>query len=131
VTPADVGNLLDEIKIVFWESGPLGFTVGRDHEMRIERGSGIAGRGDHWAIVDIASGKRTKSVRTRRELRRLIIEWLAGPPPVLPDSHWCYAKLNHNRFGDSYIWVVRRGDTLRDDAGAVTKRGLPIGVKGG
>jgi hypothetical protein len=128
----DVGKLLDDIKIVFWEFGPLGFTVGRDHEMRIERGSGIAGRGDFWAVVDIKTGERTKAVSRRTDLRRLIIEWLAGPRPVrLPAGQSCYAKLHHNRFGSHYIWAIRRGLKRKEiESGVVTKRGASMGILG-
>lgn len=80
---------------------------------RIECGSGIAGRGHHWSLVtDIPTGKRGPFVATKRELRRQIVEWLAGPPPVMTESqaerYGLYAKLHHNRFGDHYVWVVRR-----------------------
>lgn len=130
MTPSDVGKLLDDMRIGFWEAGPHGFTVGRDNDMRIERGSGIAGRGDRWAVVDVKTGDRTKSVSQRRDLRRLIVEWFAGPPPVgLPDGYSCYAKLNRNRFGEAYVWVLRRG-MKRNETGAVTRRGAPTGILG-
>src|SRR5262249_54932070 len=37
------------------------------------RGSGIAGRGGHWALVHVKTGQRTLPVSTRRGLRKLIL----------------------------------------------------------
>lgn len=120
MTPGEVGALLQSFGCFRWESGPHGFTLPGNQQrwpgnlgdgsrpVRIERGSGIAGRGGHWGLVDIRTGESTPRVSTRRELRRLILEWLAGPKPHVPDGFTCYAKHNHNRFGDAYIWVIRR-----------------------
>jgi hypothetical protein len=129
----EVAALLTELNAFRWESGPNGFTILRDNCMsrdkmylvptaRIQNGSGIAGRGGAWGIVDIKSGKSTKKITTKRELRRLLIEWLTeesyGPRPVdLPYGARCYAKLNHNSHGSSYIWVIvfpRRPENERD-----------------
>lgn len=35
-------------------------------------------------------------------------ELSAGPKPDEREGFRLYAKLNHNRFGDSYIWVYQR-----------------------
>ncbi len=121
----DVCDLLDALPVPpKYECGPYGITIAPFvpdspfgwYECRIQNGSGIAGRGNHWAVVDIASGTRTKLTNVKRDLRQLIIEHLAGPRPVLPShlaqSHCLYARWSGNATtigsGCGYIWVMRR-----------------------
>lgn len=98
-----------------FEANPYGFSLATpsaygynlEEPVRIQCGSGIAGNGNRWALVEIRSGKHLSGPCKRPvELKRALTEWLAGPKPVFPGK-W-YAKLNHNRFGDSYIWVQTR-----------------------
>ena len=34
-------------------------------------------------------------------------KWAGSRPPEQP-GYELYARLNHNRFGDAYVWVYRR-----------------------
>jgi hypothetical protein len=86
-------------------NSPLGW-----HACRIESGSGIAGRGGHWALVHIASGERSPSVTTRRDLRRLLMEHLTNQQKSQLDGYMFYARFEENRLGCGYIWVQRRKD---------------------
>lgn len=81
-----------------------GFELGAD--ARLERGSGIAGRGNHWALVVRVGENRHQEqvgprVGTRNALKKLLREWLAGPKE--PGTR--YARLHTTRFGSAYIWV--------------------------
>lgn len=120
MTPQDVRSVLESFKSLRFTVGPLGFALrGCDLAFdsippaRIERGSGIAGNGGRWCLVyDIGTGARSQAATTKRQLRRLVTEWLAGDRPSdLLSGFICYAKLNHNAQGDAYVWVVRRGPT--------------------
>jgi hypothetical protein len=104
------------------EPGPLGVTVrclplgerspmsATRETLRIERGSGVGSRGDLWTPADVRSGASLAApLRTERALRRFLTEWLAGPRP----SGGAYARLNHNRFGESYVWVRRHNRSAR------------------
>lgn len=93
--------------------GPYGFDLPCDRSnaatyARLERGSGIAGRGYSWHIVCKALGT-SPSVTSLKGLRRILREWRTGeqqPPPRPGYQH--YAKLNRNQYGEAYVWVTRR-----------------------
>jgi hypothetical protein len=90
-----------------------GFVLRSSYPMaRIERGSGIAGRGDCWRIVEQGKNDNgwvsTASVSSRKELRRLLREFCAGDKPIDQPGYAWHARLNRNRFGDAYIWVARK-----------------------
>lgn len=54
-----------------------------DEKFRIERGSGIAGRGNIWCITHIQTGERWKGCETAAELRSQLTRIFQG-------SHlWC------------------------------------------
>jgi len=73
MTMTDVYNVLNEAFPGAVESGPLGVTMG---PLRIERGSGIAGRGDTWAITFPGTPEVSPicGLRTRAELRAALRE---------------------------------------------------------
>lgn len=76
--------------------------------MRIEAGSGIAGRGS-WALTEVGSGVRGEPVDNARALRRVLLEWMTGEPrPDVPPNRIAYAVMNRNRFGESPVWLTRR-----------------------
>lgn len=78
---------------------------------RIENGSGIAGRGFSWHIVKRKYGfdpEVTESATTAKQLRRLLREWATDEQkPERPDYKY-HAQMNHNKWGDSYVWVERK-----------------------
>ncbi len=107
------GILAEEVAAIVRElglpdrSGPLGFDLGYhgSERFRLQRGSGIAGRGNLWALVEVHRGEQVgHSCEKPSELRRVLLEWMAGPRP----SQTAYARRHRNRFGDSVIWVERR-----------------------
>lgn len=93
--------------------GPLGVTLPlllgtawyhRSRQHRIECGSGIAGRGTAWRVVDVQSGESTESVTTAKDLRRLLREWSVGTPkPTHPGSTF-YARHVHEANGQEWRW---------------------------
>jgi|SRR6267154_858770 len=109
-----VAKVLDEMQWRF-EANPLGFTLettvafgyALTEPLRIQRGSGIAGNGDRWALVEIRSGRHLSGLCKRpSELKRAIREYLAGPKPQWP-GEW-YARRHATRLSDDYIWVIRK-----------------------
>ncbi len=67
---------------------PLGFELGPTalgRAARLERGSGIAGRGNTWRIVSVRGSRvLSGSLRTRAQLLQAVTEYLAGPRPSPP-----------------------------------------------
>lgn len=116
-----VREVLESFGCFRFESGAYGFTIGSGmqlghpmpgnvsrQQMRLESGSGIAGRSGHWALVEVRSGKRTASVTTRAELRRVIREWLVDEARPPDDERWTWhAKQHATRFGKHFIWARR------------------------
>jgi hypothetical protein len=94
---------------------PIGYAPGRPldtwgdifvrGEYRVERGSGIGGRGDTWRIVNVQTGESGPACKTSRQLHRELREWLAGPKPPFP-GNW-YPRRNRRAMNDAYIWVKR------------------------
>ena len=88
-----------------------GFVSGSDY--RLQKGSGIAGD-NRWFLQAVRGEDRDTRgpVSTRRDLRRIVIELLAGPKPVPLLPGWTvHAKLNHNRYGSHYVWCYRKPTT--------------------
>ena len=87
-----------------------------DNTWRLEKVAPLPCRLRHgarsgWRIVHRhRPWTRTKTVHTRRGLRRIVREYLAGidERPGDKPGYITYAKLNHNRFGDFWVWVQRR-----------------------
>jgi len=114
---SDVRAVLDEFQIKH-DVGPYGFTVRApvmhgirddDEDWRVRCGSGIAGRGGHWTIVRVCSGKTLcKPQSTRNGLRRALREFFAGPVPDSEHPDWYYATKHHTRFQSGhYIWKLK------------------------
>lgn len=74
-------------------------------------GGGIAGNMRVWWFRLLSSERPEGPLKTKVALRRCLLGWLAGPRPPERDGYALYARLNHNRFGDAYIWVHRRTGT--------------------
>ena len=86
LTPKNVGNVLETILDYRVEMGPLGFDLQNDllipDKARLQRGSGIAGRGEIWALVRRPDGfPIVTNIKTKTQLVRAILEFMAGPPP--------------------------------------------------
>ena len=98
---SDVTAVLDEF-VLPYKTTPYGVELeGESPPLRFRCGSGIACN-DRWTLVEVAGGiARAPACRTKSELRKTLREFLAGDRP--PGAR--YARLNHNRFGDSYVWV--------------------------
>lgn len=100
------------------EPGPLGVTFrwsrGSYESMtrvwyRIERGSGIAGRGGAWGVCELPAGPTHPKVTTRRALRRQLLEIMAeGTKPEPRDGFEIYARWHHTALCDSVQWFERR-----------------------
>lgn len=92
--------------------GPYGYSLGMLSEggWRIARMGGIAGRSHVWRIVKVDGSYASWEARTVAQVCRLLREWLAGfdERPADRAGYITYAKLNHNRFGDHWVWVQRR-----------------------
>jgi len=84
---------------------------------RVERGSGIGGRGDAWNLVELPSGQPCgPKVTTRALLKRQILEALAdGPRPEVNTEQEAYARWHACGSGiaktGSIQWFKRRKKT--------------------
>ena len=102
----DVTAVLDKFGVFRYEVNPHGVEINQlegpvNVRLRFQSGSGIA-CDDRWTLVGVADGRsRTPPCQTKRELRKALRELMAGERP--PGAR--YARLNHNRFGDTYIGV--------------------------
>ena len=115
---SDVVNLCATLNVKT-TAGPLGVSfswyfegllrTGRA-EFRIERGSGIAGRGDAWNVRELPSDPPIgPKVTTRRELRRQILEAIAEPPKPEPRPELeIYARWHTYGTTSSVQWFTRR-----------------------
>lgn len=117
---AQISKLLESMNLRY-SLGPYGFLLPAtviygyaiESDYRIERGSGIAGRGT-WALTEVGSGERGKPCSRISELAKVLREWLAGPKPQFA-GEW-YARRHSTKFSSGhYIWVPRKwmGGLLR------------------
>lgn len=104
------------------EPGPLGvsFSWYFDHgcfprggttvHYRIESGSGIAGRGDAWNVIELPSGPTLgPKVTAKSALRRQILEAIAeGTKPERRDGYEIYARWHRYGMTGSVQWFTRR-----------------------
>jgi hypothetical protein len=125
LTMSDVADLLTALN-VRCSAGPLGVTFswyfdsgnldrhGR-HRYRVESGSGVAGRGHSWNVVELPDGTpRGPKVTTRSALRRQVLETLAeGPRPDPREGREAYARRHTTRSTSSVQWFTRRRSTAR------------------
>jgi hypothetical protein len=90
--------------------GPHGFLIhsGIYKDYRIERGSGIAGRGDIWSLKEVRSGERIgPPCRTKAELKLVLREWAAFLEWGQKPGPGYFARRHKTRLNDGYIWVKR------------------------
>lgn len=89
-----------------WDADPHGVHVDAEH--RLERGSGIAGRGGAWRIVIKRTGESWGNmpfVDTLKELRWWLRAFMTGAQPPPPrDGFRAVPRLNRNRFGEAWVW---------------------------
>lgn len=79
---------------------------------RLVHGGGISGDGDRvWWFERKSGPDKSRVVRTRAELRRIIIERLAGERPPEREGYTLYARRHSTRFTDSVLWFYRRRRT--------------------
>lgn len=115
------GMEADEVRFILRSLGlsdvanAHGFPVGGIQEFyglrryRVERGSGIAGRGTLWALVEIGSGERIGPRCSKpTELKRLLTEWMAGPKPNHPGRSDKRLSTCISDYSGSYQTVFRR-----------------------
>lgn len=116
LTPKNVGDVLEAVLGWRVEMTPLGFEWHNDllvpDHARLQRGSGIAGRGDVWALVRLPDGTPiVTGITTRARLERAVLEFMAGPPPApLSDYTIPRAKrvLHPRTRGSRFVWYRRR-----------------------
>lgn len=115
LTPTVVGDVLEATLGWRVEMNPNGFDLRNDllvpERARLHRGSGIAGRGDVWALVRLPDGRPIKTgISTKAKLVRAVMEFMAGPPPAsLSDYTTPRAKrVIHPRTGGArFVWYRR------------------------
>ena len=87
LTPKAVGDVLEAALGCRVAMNPHGFELVSDapvpRRARLERGSGIAGRGDVWALVQLPGGPAlVTKIATKPKLVRAVLEFMAGPKPA-------------------------------------------------
>jgi hypothetical protein len=116
LTPKNVGDVLEAV--LGWRIAmtPLGFEWRNDllvpERVRLQRGSGIAGRGDIWALVRLPDGVPiVAGISTQARLKRAVLEFMAGPPP-LPLSDYTIPRakrvLHPRTRGSRFVWYRRK-----------------------
>jgi hypothetical protein len=87
-----------------------GYKSGDDY--RLVKGGGIAGDNRWWLTRITGDRQDSQPAGTKRDLRRLLIEWLttqeSGQRPVDRHGYIIYAQRHSNRFGEHYIWCYRK-----------------------
>lgn len=76
---------------------------------RVESGSGIAGRGDAWNVVEIGGDALGPKVRSRRSLRAQVLAAIAeGIRPEPAAGREVYARWHTYGLTSSVQWFTRR-----------------------
>lgn len=107
-----VRKLLDDWELPA-ESSLHGFELFRPNgeHWRLQHGGGISGDGDRvWWMCCVQGSDPPvgdKAVNLAG-LKRLLIEWAAGPRIPPKDGFRYFARRTHTRFGPKYSWVERR-----------------------
>ena len=115
LTPNVVGNVLEATLGYRVPMNPHGFELRSadpvPRRARLRCGSGIAGRGAIWGLVQMPDGAPiTMDLDTAPKLVRAILEFMAGPPPLrLPEYTVPRAKREvHPRTGAArFVWYRR------------------------
>lgn len=113
--PKVVNDVLEATLGYRIEMTPYGFELRNDElvpkRARLQRGSGIAGRGDVWALVHLPDGKPIATgLATKTKLVRAVLEFMAGPrPSELMDYTAPRAKrVIHPGTGEArFVWYRR------------------------
>jgi len=116
LTPKAVGDVLEATLGYRVEMSPHGFDLVADElaprRARLQRGSGIAGRGDVWALVRLPDGSPlVANIETKAKLSRAVLEFMAGPRPGPLTDHTAprAKRVVHPRTGASrFVWYRRR-----------------------
>jgi len=116
LTAKTVGDILEGTLGYRVEMNPYGFELLRDdpapRNARLQRGSGIGGRGDVWALVQLPDGTPIATgISTRAKLTRVVLEFMAGPRPRdLTDHTMPRAKrMIHPLTREArFVWYRRR-----------------------
>ena len=116
LTPKAVGDVLETVLGWRVEMHPNGFDLRNDllvpERARLHRGSGVAGRGDVWALVHLPGGEPiVTKIDTRAKLTRAILEFMAGPPPAPLPGHTAprAKRVTHPRTrGARFVWYRRK-----------------------
>jgi hypothetical protein len=115
LTPSVVGDVLAATLGWRIQMNPYGFELRNDllvpERARLQRGSGIAGRGDVWMLVRRPTGALiTGNIDTRTKLVRAVLEFMAGPPPAPLADHTAprAKRVVHPRTGGArFVWYRR------------------------
>ena len=113
--PKVVGDVLEATLGRRIEMNPYGFELQNAQSVpgcaRLHRGSGIADRGDVWALVRLPDGSPiVTGITTKAKLVRAVLEFMAGPRPM-PVSDYTVPRAKrvvHPRTGDArFVWYRR------------------------
>jgi hypothetical protein len=79
------------------------------YRYRIRSGSGIAGRGHAWGLVELPAGPSQPKVTTRRALKRQLLEAIVeGQRPEPREGFEVYARWHTYGWTSSVQWFRRR-----------------------
>lgn len=120
LTPKNVGDILETTLRYRVMMNPHGFELHTPDQVprhaRLRCGSGIAGRGAIWGLVQMPDGSPiAMGLDTKPRLVRAILEFMAGPPPTnLPEYMVPRARSEvHPRSGAaSFVWYRRLRKSL-------------------
>lgn len=84
-------------------------TIGKPVTWRLTHGGGISGESTRVWWIERKDGppheNQSRKVTTKRDLRKIVREWLAGDAPRDPGD--AVAKLVHGDDGSRYLWVKK------------------------
>lgn len=110
LTPKTVGDVLEATLGFRVEMNPHGFELRDDLlvHARLQRGSGIADRGDVWALVRLPDGRSiVTGIATKAKLVRAVLEFMAGPKPA-PLSNYTVPRAKRVFNGNArFVWYRR------------------------
>ena len=80
MTPKLVGDVLERALGYRVAMTPYGFALRADsRRARLQRGSGIAGRGGIWTLVELPSGAPiVTGIRTKAQISRAVLAFMSG-----------------------------------------------------
>lgn len=120
MTMADVVDLLTSLHVksnpnpegvdYSWYFDDGCFPKKGEHRYRIRSGSGIAGRGNAWNVLELPSGSPLgPKVTTKAKLRpQILASMTEGPRPPDRDGYATYARWHTFGITSSVQWFQRR-----------------------